>query len=272
MKRRKVLSFILALSVLLSFSPLFTIQADAFSTGSTTIKKFRTVTIQPGKTYKVPAFKIKSKKTFQVPIYIKVSPKSKKDEITKGGYQLSLKNSKGKVLSKYKTSLIYVGKENEYYDWIYFNKGGVKSPCYSKGKYSFTIKNTSNCAIKVRYAVKGYTKFASKAEFSENMTVDYNSDTTDFKYLDGMLPYVYIGRIGPGMPVLEDIYTSTEEVYVDAWRLTYDGKLYIYIDTDEKEADTVVSIKLLNNKTPYNINFKVFGYSYSEDEDEEIDE
>jgi hypothetical protein len=262
----------LSLAVVFSFMPFFTLQADAFSTGATTLVKTRTVTIQPGKTYKFPVVKLSKKKAFQVPVNIKVSKKSKKSQISKGGYILKIKNSKGKLVSSYKTSLKYVGKydDQSYTDWIYFYKKSISKPCFDKGKYYFSIKNTSNCAIRVKYSVKGYTKFASNADFVEDMTVDYNNDT-DFKYIY-MLPYKYVGRIGPGIPAISSITSSNEAVYADGWFLTHDGKLYLYLDTDEKEADTVISVKLKNNKTPYKINAKVIGYYYEEEDDEPIDD
>lgn len=266
MKKKKIISFVLSLAMVFSCMPFFTLQADAFSTGSVTLKKFKTVTIQPGKTYKVPVVKLTKKKAFQVPITIKVSSKSKNDQITKGGYKLILKNSKGKVIGNFKAGLKYVGKYEEfaYTDWIYFYNKKVSKPCYSKGKYYFTIKNTSNCAISVKYSIKGYTKFASKADFVKSKTVDYTSDTNYFKYLNGMFPYTYIGRIGPGIPAIASLKNSGSDAYIDDWRLTHDGKLYIYIDTNKKEVDTVVSVKLKNNSKPYKIKVKVLGAVYDE--------
>lgn len=265
MMKKKIICMLLSIAVVVSFMPLFTLQADAFSTGSTTLKKFKTVTIQPGKTYKVPVVKLTNKKLFQVPITIKVSPKSKKSQISKGGFKITIKNSKGKVINNFETNLKYVGQEDvtSYVDWIYFYKSKSK-PCYGKGKYYFTIKNTSNCAIKVRYSIKGYKKYASNAEFKKSKTVDYNSDTNDFKYLNGVFPYTYLGKIGPGLPVVSSIKSSNSKVYIEDWRITHDGKLYVYIESNEIEADTVVSVKLKNNSKPYKIKVKVYTTPYYE--------
>ena len=259
--KRKIICMFLSLAVLLSFSPLFTIQAEAFSTGSTRFIKTKTVTIKPGKTYKSPKFKLKKKMLIQVPIH--VTTKSNKSTITKGGYTMSVKNSKNKTVASFKDSLVDIGGQDgfDYEDWIYFyNKS--KNPCFSKGKYSISIKNTSNKTIKVKYSIKGYTKYAGKAEFKKNMTVDYGSDTAKFEYFDAMLPYIYVGRIGPGLPVIDKIKTVKGDVYADAMHLTHDGKLYLYIDTNKNEAEGVLSIKLLNRKTPYKINVKVKGSNY----------
>lgn len=264
--KKKILCLVLTFAVVFSFMPFFTLQADAFSTGSVTLKSFKTVTIQPGKTYKIPVVKLSKKRTFQVPITIKVSNKSKKKQVTKGGFTLYMKNSKGKVIGKYNTSLKYVGIHDEmsYVDWIYFYNKSISKPCFAKGKYYFSIKNTSNCTLRVKYAVKGYTKFASNAEFIESKTVDYNAETNDFVYLDSVFPYIYLGRIGPGLPAISSVKSSNPDTYVDSWILTHDGKLYIYIDSIVEEADTVVSVKLKNKKDPYNINIKVKNYAIDE--------
>jgi hypothetical protein len=264
MRKRKVLSLILSLAVLLSFSPFFTIQADAFSTGSTKLLKTKTVTIKPGKTYKSPKFKLKKKMLVQVPIYI--TTKSSKTSVTKGGYKMYLKSSKNKTMAKFSDSLVGYGGEDgfDYSDWIYFYKK-LSKPCFSKGKYYISIKNTTNTTIKVKFSVKGYTKFASKASLSKDLTIDYNSDTQNFVYLDEMLPYVYVGRIGPGLPAVKSIESSNSDVEVYGRYITHDGKIYISVDSNKDEADTVLSVYLLNNKTPYKINVKVYNSVYDEE-------
>ena len=68
--KKRIISLMLSIAVVFSCFPLFTLQADAFSTGAKYLLKTRTVTIKPGKTYKSPKFRASSKMTFQVPVKI----------------------------------------------------------------------------------------------------------------------------------------------------------------------------------------------------------
>ena len=253
--KRKIICLLLSLAVVFSFSPIFTIQADAFSTGSTSLIKIKTVTIKPGKTYNSPKFKLKKKMLLQVPMHV-----SSKKEVTKGGFVISVKDSKKKVKAKYKDSLKKIGGEDgfDYDDWIYFFMSKkISKACFKKGKYSISIKNTTNTTIKVKFSVKGYTKYASAGKFSKSKTIEYGSGKTKFKYLDAVFPYTYLGRVGPGMPVVSSIKSSNKDVYIDSTVITPDGKVYAYIDTDKEEASSVISVKLKNRKTPYKIKIKV---------------
>ena len=252
--KRKIICLLLSLAVVFSFSPIFTIQADAFSTGSTSLINTKTVTIKPGKTYNSPKFKLKKKMLLQVPMHV-----SSKKEVTKGGFVISVKDSKKKVKAKYKESLKNIGGEDgfDYDDWIYFYMSKKKSKaCFKKGKYSISIKNTTNATIKVKFSVKGYTKYASDAKFNKSKTIDYGSGKK-FKYLNAVFPYTYLGRVGPGMPVVSSIKSSNKDVYIGSDVITPDGKVYAYIDTEKEEASSVISVKLKNRKTPYKIKVKV---------------
>lgn len=261
--KKRLVCLLLSVAVVFSFSPLFTIQADAFSTGAKTYIKTKTVTVKPGKTYKVPVVKLKAKKIIQVPVKITISPKSAKKEVTKGGYKLILKNSKGKLETTYKHSLKDLGDEywSTYTGWIYFYKKSVSNPCFSKGKYYITFKNTSNCTLKVKYSVKGYSKYASNADFKKSVTVNYASEKSKFKYFEGsQFPYTYIGRIGPGLPEVTSVKSSNKSVTIEDTWIAHDGKVYVYVETGEESADTVISVKLKNKKKPYKINCKVIEY------------
>lgn len=256
--KRKIVSLLLSLAIAVSFMPLFTVQADAFSTGSKTFIKTKTVTIKPGKTYNSPKFKLKKNMLIQVPMH--VSTKSSQDEVTKGGYTLYLKNSKKKVKAKFKDSLVSLGGEDRivYDDWIYFYKSKkISKPCFKKGKYSISIKNTTNATIKVKFSVKGYTKYASAGEFGKSKTIEYGNGKSKFKYFGGMFPHTYLGRVGPGLPVVSSIKSSNKNVYIGSIMITPDGKVYAYIDTEEEKANTVISVKLKNRKTPYKIKVTV---------------
>ena len=140
MKKRKILCLFLSLAVVVSCMPFFTLQADAFSTGSKTLLKTRTVTIKPGKTYKSPAFKMSKKMAIQVPV--KMWPKKETNYGFKLKYTMTLKTAKGKTKDSYKCPArgIYNVYTDEllYDNWIYFyNK--LSSPGFAKGKYYIKI-------------------------------------------------------------------------------------------------------------------------------------
>lgn len=256
MKKRKILCLFLSLAVVVSCLPFFTVQADAFSTGSTTLLKTRTITIKPGKTYKTPYIRLRKSMTFQVPLEIWLSKKDTKKPayIKKGGYKLMLKNSKGKLLASYSHSLKYADKHKDYWysDWIYFYRKSISKSNFYKGKYYFTIKNTTSRTITVKYSVKGYTKYATKADFPEEVTIN-NGETK------------YIGRVGPGLPVLKGMSVNSDVVEVD-WYITADGRLYITAYGDEKDTENILTITLKKNSVKYKIKLNVKGYDSEDSE------
>ena len=204
--KRKLICMILSIAVVVSIMPFFTFQADAFSTGSKTLIEKTTVTIKPGKTYKTPSFKITEKMTFQVPV--KIIPK---DDVNSGSYVLVLKNSKDKTQASFKTSL---KNKDIYDDWTYFYLDSISKPCFAKGKYYFVIKNTTNCNLKVTYSVKAYKKIASTGEFPEEMTMVQKL-------------FQLLGKVGPGIPVVESVKIDNITLSPDRWGITDDGDLYI---------------------------------------------
>lgn len=257
--KKKIACLILSLAVLISFMPFYTLQADAFSSGSKTLVKTRTVTIKPGKTYKTPVFKLSKKMALVVPIQVWLSTKDKGKSyyIKSGNFKLTLKTKKGKTIDYFKDSLRYVDrKEMSWYDnWIYYYNKSISKPCFSKGKYYYTIKNNTKRTIRVKYSVKGFTKFATEAEFEEEKTIEQDI-------------YEYVGRIGPGIPAIESLESSNEDVYV-GWDSNADGTFYIMAEGGEEDMETIVTIKLKGNGAEYKIKLKVVGYG-SLDDDEDI--
>jgi len=256
--KKKIISLVLSFAVLISFMPFMTIQADAFSTGSKTLVKTRTVTIKPGKTYKTPVFKLSKKMALVVPIQVWLSPKDKgkTDYIKSGKYKLTLKTKKGKTIDSFSDSLKYVDRKDMYWydNWIYYFNKSISKPCFSKGKYYYTIKNTTKRTIKVRYSVKGYTKFATEAEFVEEKEIEQDI-------------YEYVGRIGPGIPAIDSIESSNENVYI-SWDSNPDGTFYIMAEGQEEDTETIVTITLKGNGAQYQIKLKVLGYGgWYDDED-----
>ena len=207
--KRKLICMILSIAVVVSIMPFFTFQADAFSTGSKTLIEKTTVTIKPGKTYKTPSFKITEKMTFQVPV--KIIPK---DDVNSGSYVLVLKNNKDKTQASFKTSL---KNKDIYDDWTYFYLDSISKPCFAKGKYYFVIKNTTNCNLKVTYSVKAYKKIASTGEFPEEMTMVQKL-------------FQLLGKVGPGIPIVESVKIDNVTLSPDRWGITDDGDLYICIN------------------------------------------
>lgn len=243
--KRKIICMMLSIALVVSIMPFFTYQADAFSTGSKTLIEKTTVTIKPGKSYKTPIFKISEKMTFQVPV--KIIPK---DDVDSGSYVLVLKNSKGKTQASFKTSL----KNKEFYDdWTYFYLDSISKPCFAKGKYYFVIKNTTNCNLKVTYSVKAYKKIASTGEFPEAITMVQNI----FKLL---------GKVGPGIPVVESVKIDNVILPPDRWGITDAGDLYIcpYGEEDE-DVEKVITVTLKNKGTKYKINLTVRGENPAEE-------
>ena len=215
--KRKVFSFLMVLMMTLSILPFGSIDADAFSTGAKTLIKTKTVTIKPGKTYKTPAFKLKKKMCLQIPTEIWISPKDKKKAktIKSGNFKVTLYNSKGKKLTSFKDSLKDIGRKDESYDdWGYCYCEPLSKPGFSKGKYYFTIKNNTNRIIKVKYKVKGYTKFASKASLKKKIILGEND-------------YAFVGNIGPGLPLISEIESYDPDIEIDFW-VEDNGRLYIF--------------------------------------------
>ena len=129
---------------------------------------------------------------FQVPIEAWLAPKdpSGDEYITKGGFKIFLKTSKGKVKDKGFYSMKYMDAHQEYWynDWHYYYAKSISKPNYAKGKYYFAIKNTTRNKIKFKYSVKGYTEYASKASLKSKVTAKSGK-------------YVKAGSIGPGIPL-----------------------------------------------------------------------
>ena len=245
--KRKIICMILSIAVVVSIMPFFTFQADAFSTGSKTLIEKTTVTIKPGKSYKTPVFKTSEKMTFQVPL--KILPK---DDVESGGYVLVLKNSKDKTQASFKTSLKKYKKEDIYDDWTYFYLDSISKPCFAKGKYYFVIKNTTDCNIKVTYSVKAYKKVAATAEFPESAT---------------MLQKIFqlLGKVGPGIPVVESVKIDNEKLSSDRWGITDEGDLYICPSGEESDVEKIITVTLKNKGTKYTVNLTVRGESPSEE-------
>ena len=257
--KKRLICMILSVAVVLSFMPFFTIQAQAFDTGAKTLIKTRTVTIKPGKTYKTPYAKTSKNMTFQIPFEIWLSPGDKgtpKNYISKGGYIISLKNTKGKTLASFSDSLKKVDKhkENWYSTWTYIYNKSIAKPCYSKGTYYFTIKNTTNRIIKVKYSVKGYTKVATTASLPKNKTME-----------DGR--FQYLGRVGPGIPLLKSLTSSNKDIKID-WYVNANGIVYVYPRALEQDAETTLTATLKNGGRKYKIKLLVKGYG---DEEKEVD-
>jgi len=257
--KKRILCMILSIAVVISFMPLFTLQAEAFDTGAKTLVKTRTVTIKPGKTYKTPYAKLSKGMAFQVPLEIWLSPNDKgkpKYYINKGGYVLTLKNAKGKTLTSFKDSLKNVDQREEFWynTWTYHYHKSIAKPCYGKGSYYFTIKNTTNRIIKVRYSIKGYRKFATSASLPKEKTM--NADW-----------YQYLGKVGPGIPLIKSVTSSNKDIDVD-WYIKDNGVLYVYPYALEKDAETTLTVTLKNGGKKYKVKLLVKGYG---DEEEEVD-
>ena len=260
--KKKMLSIMLSVAVVFSFMPFFTIQAEAFSTGAKTLVKTKTVTIKAGKTYKSPKFKLSKKMAVQVPIKITLPGKIKDSDYGISlKYKMSLKTAKGKTKDTYKC--LGEGMYNPYTDtllyenWVYFCSKSIAKPCYSKGKYYITIKNTTKRSIKVTYSVKGYTKIANSASLAEELTADYDEIR------------VKAGKIGPGIPAIESVESSNADVEV-GWNISHKGTLYLYPDPmTSKDCETVVTVTLKNKKNnkvvKYIIKLKIKGEPYEDD-------
>lgn len=256
--KKKLLCMMLSIAVIFSFMPIFTIQADAFSTGAKTLIKTKTVTVKPGKTYKSPSFKLSKKMAIQIPLKIKPAGKIKDSDYEyKLKYTLSVKTAKGKTKASFKCPAqgicnVFTDKLL-YEDWIYFYNNTISKPGFAKGKYYITFKNTTKRSIKVTYSVKGYTKFATAADLSKSITMDYD----EF--------YVKAGRIGPGIPAIKSIKSSNKNVGVD-WIISNDGKLTLLpYAKDNEEYNTVVTVTLKTNKK-FKIKLKLLAEPPEEDE------
>ena len=237
--KRKLLSIMLSIAVAFSFIPLFTFQADAASTGSKTLVKTKTVTLQPGKTYKSPKFKLSKEMVIQVPI--KVTAESTGDDSDfsyKLKYTMNVKTANEKKKASYKenTYMYNPGTDSLNYDNSICFYGKVKKPGFSKGKYRITIKNTSNRTIRVKYSVRGYKKLATKAVLKSSVTM--NGEEID----------TYAGKIGPGIPLVKKVTSSNPRVKI-GWLVSKDGVLRLYLGASvPNDCESTVTFTLMSGK------------------------
>ena len=244
--KKKILSIMLSIAVVFSFMPLFTFQADAASTGGKTLVKTKTVTIQPGKTYKSPKFKLSKKMALQVPIRVTANSKGDNSDFSfRLKYTMSVKTAKGKKKSTYKENTYMYNPYTDsldYDNWICHYKKGKKVG-FAKGKYRITIKNTSTRAIKVKYSVRGYKKLATKAVLKSSVTM--NGEEID----------TYAGKIGPGIPLVKKVTSSNPRVKI-GYVVSKDGVLKLYLDASvPNDCSSTVTVKLMSGKT-YKIKVK----------------
>ena len=247
MQKKRIVHLMLVFALVMSLIPLATITASA-GTGAKTLIKTKTVTIKPGETYKSPKFKLTKKMCFQVPIEAWLAPKdpSGDEYITKGGFKIFLKTSKGKVKDKGFYSMKYMDAHQEYWynDWHYYYAKSISKPNYAKGKYYFAIKNTTRNKIKFKYSVKGYTEYASKASLKSKVTAKSGK-------------YVKAGSIGPGIPLIKKISFDggggkVEEVW---YHVEPNGKVTLMAYADP--CTFTVKLKLANRKKPYKVKMKI---------------
>lgn len=266
--KKKVLSIMLTLAILISFMPLATMNTHAASTGTTTLLKTKTVSIKPGKTYKTPKFSLSGDMAVVMSVESWLSPKDKNQKafIKKGGYTATLKTAKGKSEGKVKGSLKGIRERdgwwhNAWYYW-YDDDGGFSNPGLNKGKYYFAIKNTTSRIIKFKYSVKGYTEFASNADFPTDVTLDGG--------------WVTVGKIGPGIPLIEKISISDPDLWFE-WSCPANGVLEMAVDTEFVGQKTAtLEVKLKNRDEPYKVKLTIIGSEeedeYDEDYDDDYDE
>lgn len=265
--KRKLISVMIVLAVTFSFIPLGTADVNAASDGSKMLVKTKTVSIKPGKTYKAPVFKLSKKMVIQVPVEVWLSPKDKgkpKDYIKKGSIKITLNTAKGKKIDTFTGSLKNVDRREGYWidEWVYwYSSKKVTNPGFAKGKYYFTFKNTTDRIIKVKYAVKGYTKYASTADLPEEITL--NGDGVDFPF--NPKPF-YVGKIGPGLPLVKSVKSNNADIDVSFWYVTADGSLYII---PYGKGTATVTVKLTNGKKAYKIKLTAV---QEIDDDEEYDD
>ena len=140
-----------------------------------------------------------------------------------------------------------------YDDWTYFYLDSISKPCFAKGKYYFVIKNTTNCNLKVTYSVKAYKKIASTGEFPEEMTMVQKL-------------FQLLGKVGPGIPVVESVKIDNVTLSPDRWGITDDGDLYICPYGEENEdVEKVITVTLKNKGKNYKINLTVKGENPAEE-------
>ena len=261
MRKIKILSIILSLAVVISCMPFFTLQADAFSTGSKILLKSRTVTIKPGKTYKSPKFKLSKKMAVQIPLKITPAGKIKDSDYEyRLKLNMSIKTAKGKTKASYKlpsTGIYNVyTDEIKYENWVYLYNKPMSNPGFAKGSYYITIKNPTKRSIKVNYSVKGYTKFATTASLKKELTADFDQ------------VYVNAGRVGPGIPLIKSVTSSSDDIEVN-WTITHDGRLILYPDSIiTKDCESVITDTLKNKNKKYKIKLKVYGEPVEENPEE----
>ena len=145
-------------------------------------------------------------------------------------------NEKKKASYKENTYMYDPSTDSLNYDNSICFYGKVKKPGFSKGKYRITIKNTSNRTIRVKYSVRGYTKFATKAKLKSSVS------------MNGEEISIYAGKIGPGMPLIKKVKSSNPRVKI-GWLVSKDGVLRLYLGASvPNDCESTVTFTLMSGK------------------------
>ena len=74
-----------------------------------------------------------------------------------------------------------------------------------------------------------------------------------------------LGKVGPGIPVVESVKIDNEKLSSDRWGITDEGDLYICPSGEESDVEKVITVTLKNKGTKYTVNLTVRGESPSEE-------
>lgn len=193
-----------------------------------TIISEKTKSLKPGESITID-FGTDHKITLNLPFEI-----TTKSKISSGSFQGILKNGNNKVIENDKYSL--KGLAKGYYEWDYY----YTAKLLPKGNYKYTLKNTTDKTISVKYSLLAYTKFSTKATIKKSMSAKRSQ-------------WVEIGKFDTGNYYIKGIKSSNKKIvdnnyyYVDK-----NGKINVYV----KNKGTTKLTVTINNGKKYNITIK----------------
>lgn len=146
-----------------------------------------------------------------------------KEYISKGGVRIILEDSSGNKLQNDLISMKGYDSGDYYEGWFYADAYYV-----NPGTYTYTIKNTSDGTVNVKYSIISFLKYAITASIKDSVTVKSGNR-------------VKIGKINEGFPY-GDISFSDKSV-LTGWNKDVNGTLWVYAN---KKGTSTVTVKLQN--------------------------
>lgn len=181
----------------------------------------KSLTLHPSQQYEIE-FSTSKRVYSMIPITIKVVGTN----ITRGGFRVILKDSKGKQWQNDFIDLKNSNSGDTYDEWFY-NDGGLLPP----GEYTYIIKNASYADLKISFSpTAGYSKKAASASIRTSASSSSGN-------------WVKIGKLYDGLPVATINYPKNG--IIDGYLFEKDGSVYVW---GEKKGTATVTVKVSDGK------------------------